>query len=145
MSWVEFRATCSPLRGSLARGGASSLLLLLSSVLLDLRFADDAVFFASSENEAAMLLDLLVDELAKVGLLLNAAKTVALTTQAQPPEHLNTKSGRIKTVQFHKWLGCIIDVGSRQAVLKHHLQAASKAFHASKEILLDRMSRSICV
>ena len=53
--------------------------------LLDLRFADDVVFFARTQTEAAHLLDLLVEELAKVGLQLNESKTVALTTESQPP------------------------------------------------------------
>jgi len=78
-----------------------------------------------------------VAEFAEVGLLLNASKTVALTTQAQPPEHLSTGSGKINVVMFHKWLGCIVDVGARDHVLSHHLQAASKAFHANKAILCD--------
>ena len=63
--------------------------------LLDLRFADDVVFLAESEREAAALLDSLVAEFAKVGLVLNAPKTVALTTQAQPPVCLSTGSVEI--------------------------------------------------
>ncbi|CAK0892951.1 unnamed protein product [Prorocentrum cordatum] len=53
--------------------------------LIDLRFADDILSFAKSAGEAKLQLDALVDELAKVGLVLNAAKTVVMTTEAQPP------------------------------------------------------------
>ena len=43
--------------------------------LLDLTFADDVLFFASSAHEATALLDLLTQNLAATGLLLNAHKT----------------------------------------------------------------------
>ena len=86
--------------------------------LLDLRFADDVVFFAKSEEDAGALLDALVQEFSKVGLVLNASKTVAMTTQAQPPAFLSTPEGQsIKCVSFHKWLGCIVDVGAREHTL----------------------------
>ena len=51
--------------------------------LLDLRFADDILLLAAIEEELTTLLDALVEELAGVGLLLNPAKTVVLTNQAQ--------------------------------------------------------------
>ena len=54
--------------------------------LVDLRFLDDILLFAKSAAEASAILDGLVHELAAVGLVLNAAKTVVLTTQAQPPQ-----------------------------------------------------------
>ena len=46
--------------------------------LIDLRFADDILLFARNADESAWLLDSLVEELSKVGLVLNAEKTVAL-------------------------------------------------------------------
>ena len=49
--------------------------------LIDLRFADDILFFAQSALEVGRLLDSLVAELSEVGLLLNADKTVVLTSQ----------------------------------------------------------------
>jgi len=107
--------------------------------LLDLRFADDVVFFARSEAEAAHALDVLVAELAKVGLLLNVSKTVVLTTQAQPPDALKTHDGKIiQRVTFHKWLGCILELDARQQTLEYHLQAAARAFYANGWILKDQ-------
>ena len=50
-----------------------------------LRFADDILLFARSALEVGKLLDSLVAELSEVGLMLNADKTVILTTQSQPP------------------------------------------------------------
>ena len=51
--------------------------------LIDLRFADDILLFARSAMEVRKLLDSLVAELSEVGLLLNAGKTVILTSQSQ--------------------------------------------------------------
>eukprot|EP00959_Pyramimonas_sp_CCMP1952_P082076 1714893-Pyramimonas_sp.AAC.1 len=58
--------------------------------LTNLRFADDLLLFAYSEREVCFLLDALVSELLKVGLVLNAKKTKALTTTAQAPSTIQT-------------------------------------------------------
>ena len=47
----------------------------------------------------------------------------------------------LKHEEAHKWLGCMISAaGSRNTHLdlQHHLQAASRAFHANKWILCDK-------
>ena len=61
--------------------------------LLDLRFADDIVLFAGSAEQLSYMLDKLVTSLGKGSFKLNAAKTKALTTQAQPPKTLTTRAG----------------------------------------------------
>ena len=48
--------------------------------IIDLRFAHDILLFARSALEVGSLLDSLVAELSEVGLLLNADKTVVLTS-----------------------------------------------------------------
>ena len=53
-----------------------------------LRFADDVLIFANTKEEAQNLLDSLVRHLAAAGLMLNTSKTVALTTEAQPPSFI---------------------------------------------------------
>ena len=53
--------------------------------LVDLRYADDILLFGTSDIEVCQLLDMLMQELPEVGLILNASKTVALTTMSQPP------------------------------------------------------------
>ena len=72
-------------------------------------------------------------------------KTVVLTNEAQPPSHLWTQTGIKLQVKNgsggHKWLGCILGVGKAGRTtldLTHHLQAASKAFFANKNILCDQ-------
>ena len=51
----------------------------------------------------------LVNALSQVGLILNANKTVVLTNEAQPPQHLQLPSGERIAVLEHnsgqKWLG----------------------------------------
>ena len=113
--------------------------------LLDLRFADDILLFARTAAEAMALLDDLVRKLQNIGLQLNAAKTVVLTSEVQPPSSLHTNNGVklrvLKQEEAHKWLGCMISAtGSRNTHLdlQHHLQAASRAFHANKWTLCDK-------
>ena len=113
--------------------------------LIDVRFADDILFFARSAMEVGKLLDGLVAELSEVGLVLNADKTVILTTQSQPPSTITTDHGLTLRVLSgnvaQKWLGCMLSAyGSEQKFLdlQYHLQQAAKSYHANKWILEDR-------
>ena len=112
--------------------------------LLDLRFADDILLFAKSYSETVSLLHDLVTALSQVGLILNANKTVVLTNEAQPPQHLQLPFGERVPILEHnsgqKWLGCILTArGSKlhHVDVKHHLQQASKAFFGNRWILTD--------
>ena len=124
--------------------------------LLDFRFADDILLFAGSAEQLGYMLDKLVTSLEKVGLKLNAAKTKALTIQAQPPKTLTTRAGLEIAVldqsSSHKWLGCMLsteNAGRREDDIDHRLQSAARAFHVHKWILCDKMvsmaSRLKCV
>ena len=113
--------------------------------LLDLRFADDILLFATSSDEAARMLDALVACLKEAGLELNASKTKILTTQAQPRKTLTTQNGLemeiLDATKAHKWLGCLLstsNAGNREADFHFRLQATSKAFYANKLILCDK-------
>ena len=118
--------------------------------LLDLRFADDILLFAKSYVEAVSLLHDLVTALSQVGLILNATKTVVLTNEAQPPQHLQLPSGERIAILEHnsgqKWLGCILTAQSSKlhhVDVKHHLQQASKAFFR-QPLDLDRPPNIDC-
>ena len=118
------------------------------SKLLDLRFADGVLLFARSKFEAIFMLETLMEELAYVGLCLNAGKTVALTNEAQPPQCLILTNEDAIVVKGndvgHKWLGCILSAGAygRSTLdTTYHLQAASRAFFANKQILCDKNVR----
>ena len=84
--------------------------------LLDLRFADDILLFAKSYAETVSFLHDLVTALSQVGLILNASKTVVLTNEAQPPQHLQLPSRERIAILEHnssqKWLGCIVTAQS---------------------------------
>ena len=80
-----------------------------------------------------------------MGLLLNADKTVVLTSQSQPPSTITIDHGVTRRVLpgnvAQKWLGCMLAAyGSEQTFwdLQFHLQQAAKAYHANKWILEDR-------
>ena len=99
--------------------------------LLDLRFADDILAFATSSQQAAYLLDELVVALADVGLILNQDKTKLITTHVQPPTTITTPGGLSVAVVdrdgCHKWLGCILsgnNSGSHRLALEYHLKTA---------------------
>jgi len=101
--------------------------------LLDLRFADDVLIFASTKEEVQNLLDSLVRHLAAARLMLNTSKPVALTTEAQPPSFIQVgDSHMIKVLghtESHKWLGCMLCACPGQdADVEYHLQQAAKAF-----------------
>ena len=111
--------------------------------LLDLRFADDILLFATSSVEAARMVDALVTCLKEVGLALNASKTKILTTQTQISKTVTTQNGLemeiLDATAAHKWLGCLLsalNAGNRKADLDFRLQATSKAFYANNWILL---------
>ena len=118
--------------------------------LLDLRFADDILLFAKSYAEAVSLLHDLVTALSQVGLILNATKTVVLTNEAQPPQHLQLPSGERIAILEHnsgqKWLSCILTAQSSKlhhVDVKHHLQQASKGIFR-QPLDLDRPPNIDC-
>ena len=89
-----------------------------------------------------------MEELAYVGLCLNAGKTVVLTNEAQPPQCLILTNQDAIVVKGndvgHKWLGCILSAGAygRSTLdTTYHVQAASRAFFANKQILCDKKVR----
>ena len=65
--------------------------------LLDLRFADDILIFGTDYHVIGVLLNKLVENLAAVGLQLNAQKTKVLTTRAPPPSQLQTPNGQVRS------------------------------------------------
>ena len=117
------------------------------SPLLDLRFADadDILIFSDSAQGVASLLEALITTLDRTGLKLSDSKTVILTTEAQPPDHITTPAGHTIVVKdsfgTHKWLGCMLSAigsGNAAADITYHLQAAARAFRSNKWIFLDR-------
>ena len=135
MSMASWRDEMEHLGLDLCDGGRS---------LLDLRFADDMLIFGTDYHVIGVLLGKLVENLAAVGLQLNAQKTKVLTTQAQPPSQLQTPNGLTMSVldreSSHKWLGCMLMTSTVQTTtcdVECRLQAAAKVFNANTWILCD--------
>ena len=112
--------------------------------LLDLRFADDILLFATSSDEAARIVDALVTCLKEVGLAPSVSKTKILTTQALPGKSVPTQNGLemeiLDATKAHKWLGCLLstlNAGDKEAGLDFRLQATLRAFYANQLILCD--------
>ena len=83
------------------------------------------------------LLDSLVRHLATAG---NTSKTVALTTEAQPPSFIQVgDSHMIKVLGYsesHKWLGCMLSASpGLDSDVEYHLQQAAKAFQKHRWML----------
>ena len=74
------------------------------------------------------------------GLVLNTSKTVALTTEAQPPSFIQIgDSHMIKVLGYsesHKWLGCMLSASpGLNSDVEYHLQQAAKAFQKHRWML----------
>ena len=109
--------------------------------LLNLKFADDILVFATSSQQAASLLDEFVVALVDVGSNWNEDKTKFLTTQAHPPKTITTPGGVSVAVVdrggCHKWVDGN-NKASHRPDLEYHLQGASRAFFANRNILCNK-------
>ena len=81
--------------------------------------------------------------LAAAGLMLNTSKTVALTTEAQPPSFIQVGDSHMIKVsgntESHKWLGCMLCACPGQdSDVEYHLQQAAKAFQEHRWMLQCR-------
>ena len=135
MAMACWRASVEDLGLDLRAGGPA---------LLDFRFADDILIFGTSYHVIGTLLDKLVENLAAVGLQLKVDKTKILTSQAQPPQSLQTPNGLTITIidqeSSHKWLGCMLTTTLEKSTtcdVGHRLQSAAKIFNANRWILCD--------
>ena len=116
-----------------------------TEVLTCLIYVLTTSWFLGGRVEAGNLLDALVKQLDRVGLLLDTDKTVVITNEAQPPQTFATTAGMILKVlprdAGQKWLGSMLTSrGSKlqDVDVQYHLQQASKVFHMNRWILQDR-------
>ena len=113
---------------------------------LDFLLADDILLFLQSADEARVVLASLIGHLANVGLILNAGKTVILTTEGQARPHIGLAHGQLVTVLrrhvSHRWLGCLLSAANSAASTSsdvyHHLSAVLPSFFGNGWILRDR-------
>ena len=114
-------------------------------LLTNIRYADDLLVFAKSSAELAWMTETLQEELAKVGLHLNASKSKVLTLEGCHGPRFWDISGEFVEVlgpaDYHKYLGRKLsgNVKERSKVeLAHRTQMAWMRFHKHRDVLMDK-------
>jgi hypothetical protein len=117
--------------------------------LTNMRYADDLLLFAWTVEDAIYMLDSLVEELAAVGLSLNAFKTKILTTDTEitcdgSPLFIDAGGGLVEVVKHtgaHKYLGRLLsgDLKTRGACnLEHRMKCAWLKYRQISSTLQNR-------
>ena len=117
--------------------------------LTNVRFADDLVLFGKSFAEIEQMLEALIEEFARAGLVVNGSKTKLLTTapiatSSQTPLLADVAGMFVEMVRggcSHKYLGKALSGDLRvrgQRNLDHRLQCAWMRFHDLQHVLTNR-------
>ena len=117
--------------------------------LTNTRFANDIMIYAKSLPELVRMLDSLTEELARVGLQLNAAKTKILTNDEarshdDTPTFVDTAGGMLDLLPaaaVHRYLGRHICGQPRtrgDTELNHRIAQAWGKFHQHRDTMLNR-------
>ena len=112
--------------------------------LTNVRYADDMLLFAKSREELQNMMVLLVEELQKIGLDLNASKTKVITNDIQDENFIMIgveKVGIIAENDKHKYLGRYISgvLENRSNVeVAHRIQCAWHKFGRRSSVLTNR-------
>nr|XP_034832243.1 uncharacterized protein LOC117989050 [Maniola hyperantus] len=105
--------------------------------LSHLRFADDIIIFSPTKDNLERMLNELDVESRKVGLIMNAQKTKAMTNGTKVP--INIKNNTIEYVEEYIYLGQIIsikDLATKE--IERRIGNAWKQFWSFKEILKNK-------
>ena len=107
-----------------------------------LRYADDTVLIAQSENKLHSILDTVIKENEKKGLDLNVKKTESRVTTKKtilPSRNIICKGELIKQVQNFRYLGfSITSDGKRVCEIKKRIAMAKDTFNKMKHIMRNR-------
>ena len=111
------------------------------------RYADDMLLYAKSLRELDIMSTLLIEELAAVGLQLNAGKTRILHTEVQDEgfdlgyiEIADDFVQILEPHEFHRYLGRRVTLSASNRVdieFKYRKSQAWAAFHKHKSVLFD--------
>jgi len=103
--------------------------------LSNLQFADDIVLFANTRDELREMAEELCDQSKKVGLLINASKTVAMSNQVNvAPIQLTGEV--INFVDQFKYLGQTIEIPLNQNIeIRKRIQTAWSVFYTHRSFL----------
>ena len=116
--------------------------------LTNTRYADDVLLYAKSLEELQRMTELLIIELRKVGLHLNADKTKILHSSIHTPgadrDYVDINGEFVQVlheVHHHRYLGRHISLSAEnrtQVEFQHRQQRAWASFHKHKKVLLER-------
>ena len=117
--------------------------------LTNIRYADDILLMAKTREELVSMLELLIDELAKVGLNLNTSKTKLLTTDStifRPNTSAVAQVGNsflhiLGPHESHKYLGRKLSFGSNtrcDTEIANRIAAAWAQFHKRRKTFANK-------
>ena len=104
----------------------------------NLRYADDTALIAYSNEKLQKILDRVVLESKKMGMVINCNKTYSLTVSRRkcPDCKLNVKEKEIKQVDSFTYLGSIITSDGRSEIdIKCRIGMANSAFTGMGNVL----------
>lgn len=111
--------------------------------LLDVRFADDILFFAKTIGKKKC--GRTGGVFGRNGAAFERRKNKKFNNSAtKSKRHVFEVGKQLKSLHrgfTHKWLGCMLctaNTGNHTSDLAHHLQAASQAFYAHRPVLVKR-------
>ena len=101
-----------------------------------MRYVDDTVIIATSEEELERLLDKVVEESKKMGLSINMKKTESMAISRCNP---NVEGNNIKQLEKFNYFGSMVtDNGKCDAEIRRRIGIAKETFHKTESILKDR-------
>ena len=108
------------------------------------RYADDIMIFAKTQEELSSMVEMLIEELASIGLHVNGKKTTIMTNVSPSYNYLDI-SGEVVTVlgnnETHRYLGRLLcgDLSDRAATeIKNRLQNSLYKFSQHSRTLTNR-------
>ena len=108
----------------------------------NLRYADDTVLIADSEEKLQAILQTVTQESENMGLQLNAKKTESMVITKKPEVptcHLTCKGEKIKQVETFKYLGCTITPDAKcDKEIKKRIALSKDTFMKMKSVFTNR-------
>ena len=108
----------------------------------NLRYADDTVLIADTEEKLQVILQTVTKESENKGLQLNAKKTECMVVTKKPDVptcNLTCKCEQIKQVKTFKYLGCTITPGGKcDTEIKNRIAMSKDTFTKMKLVIANR-------
>ena len=112
-------------------------------VINDIRFADDTVLLANTEEDLQRQIDKVNESCAAFGMEVNAKKTKVKVMEKQPGTKITIKSNGIalEQVNKYKYLGTFITADTRcMQEIKRRIGIAKKSFWELKELMKSNVN-----